>query len=152
MRSPSERYFRRNGQNGRRALQAHDAGAAHENCLLDVRDGASHHRVFAASQTDTPSRCLIRPDGSSAAVIIRIRLILRCKIIQLVPLTTSRSINTIGRNVPRLSDYRNKLEARRFTRSMSFESGSSPSHFSCTARPERLGVRIGWEGSEAGGR
>jgi hypothetical protein len=43
MRSPSERYLPRNGQNGRRALQAHDAGSAHENRLLDVRDGASHH-------------------------------------------------------------------------------------------------------------
>jgi hypothetical protein len=41
-------------QNGRRALQAHDARSAHENRLLDVRDGASHHRVFAASQPDTP--------------------------------------------------------------------------------------------------
>src|SRR6202034_324001 len=54
MRSPSERYLPRNGPNGRRALQAHDAGRAHENRLLDVRDGASHHRVFAASQPDAP--------------------------------------------------------------------------------------------------
>ena len=35
-----------------RAL-AHDAGSAHENRFLDVRDGASHHRVFAASQPVT---------------------------------------------------------------------------------------------------
>jgi hypothetical protein len=48
MRFPSERYLLRNGQNGRRALQAQDARAAHENRLLDVRDGASYHRVFAA--------------------------------------------------------------------------------------------------------
>jgi hypothetical protein len=41
----SERYLSRNGQNGRRGLQAHDAGSAHENRFLDVRDGASHRRV-----------------------------------------------------------------------------------------------------------
>ncbi len=48
------RYLPRNEQNGRRALQAHDAGSAHENRLLDVRDGTSHHRIFVASQPDAP--------------------------------------------------------------------------------------------------